>query len=96
MRRTSFASGLRQLGVRQWKCFGCGFVHQRDQNAGKNMDRTNHIFLLVKKHKAKLKTDENYRLLQETLSRAGMLDPKGEKESKALWPFLQDKDMSSQ
>ena len=60
------------------------------------MDRTTHIFLLVKKHKAKLKTDENYRLLQETLSRAGMLDPKGEKESKALWPFLQDKDMSSQ
>ena len=60
------------------------------------MDRTNHIFLLVKKHKAKLKTDENYRLLQETLSRAGVLVPKGEKEGKALWPFLQDKEPSTQ
>ena len=60
------------------------------------MDRTTHIFLLVKKHKKNLKLDEAYKAFQEKLSRAGMLDPKGKKEGKALWPFLQDKDTSSQ
>lgn len=32
-------SGLSGLGVREWKCSGCGAVHDRDENAGKNILR---------------------------------------------------------
>lgn len=60
--------GLRQLGMRDWICSNCGHEHNRDHNAGKNMERTQEISLLVEERK------------KNSNSRPGMVVPVGKEK----------------